>query len=187
MSFPRAVAKLTNPIRRRVLLMIGRAVVRLVDDAGGLQRVQVTALAGETRDAIERVQNYGVSSRPLAGAEAVIVCVGGNRDHPVAIAVDDRRHRKAGLQPGEVAIYTDEGDYIHLKRGRVVEIVTDTLIVKASTKVRFETPLVEATGEIIDRVDAAGRSMSGMREIFNQHVHPENDNGGPTEAPSEGM
>jgi len=66
-------------------------------------------------------------------------------------------------------------------------VVTETLLIKASTKVRIESPQLEATGEIIDLVEGTGRTMSGMRSIYNGHVHPENDNGGPTGQPTQGM
>ncbi|MNH40502.1 Bacteriophage Mu Gp45 protein [compost metagenome] len=78
-----------------------------------------------------------------------------------------------------MALYSDEGDHVHLKRGRVIEVETETLLVKATKKVRFETPLIEATGEfqgegniqsaadVIDRV----RSMQADRELYNAHNH----------------
>ena len=81
------------PLQRRVMLAIGRGTLGPVDDANGLQRSQVKLLAGEVRDNVERVQQYGISAVPLAGADVLVVCVGGNRDHPVIIGVDDRRHR----------------------------------------------------------------------------------------------
>ena len=158
-------------LARRVRLMIGRAVLNLVNDAGGLQTLQLSGLADETRDEVERVQNYGMSSVPLDGATVIMVAVAGVRDHLVAVAVDDPRYRPQNLQPGEVCIYTDEGDRILLKRGRIIEIDTDQLIVKAQTKVRFETPLVESTGEMIDKADTNTRSVSQMREQHNKHKH----------------
>ncbi len=167
-------------LARRVRLMVGRAVLNLVNDAGGLQTLQVSALADETRDGVERVQNYGVSSVPLQGATVVMVSVAGVRDHLVAVAVDDPRYRPQDLQPGEVCIYTDEGDRILLKRGRIIEIETDQLIVKAGTKVRFETPLVESTGEIIDKADTNTRSGSQMRAQHNKHKHTDVQTGGGT-------
>ena len=60
-----------------------------------------------------------------------------------------------------------------MKRGRLIEIETDTLVVKATTKVRFETPLVEmskdvkAEGEIADHT----RTMQADRLIYNGHNH----------------
>lgn len=187
------INKLTAPLARRVRLMVSRGVIGVVNDALKEQGVQVALLADEVRDC-ERYQEYGFTSVPLAGAEAITVCVGGSRDHGVVIATGDRRYRLKGLQGGEVALYTDEGDYIKLGRGRVVEVVTETFLVKASTKVRFETPLVEATehiqavGEITDRRDADGRSMESMRSTYDTHTHPENNvNGGSTNAPNQKM
>lgn len=169
-----------------VKLAIGRAVLRAVSDKPGRQFVQFEALQNEVKDGIERVQQYGFTSHPIPGASVVFVCVGSNRDHPVAIAVDDPRYRKANMSPGEVAIYTDEGDYVHLKRGRIVEINTDKLVVKASNSVRMETPILEVTGHIIDRCDAEGQSMHAMRAIYNTHTHPET-NSGSTQQPNQTM
>ena len=64
------------------------------------------------------MQHYGFTSRPLAGAEIIIINEGNNY---IGIASDDRRYRIA-LEDGEVALFTDEGDKIHLKRNRNIEI-----------------------------------------------------------------
>jgi len=123
----KAVQRMMEPMRQRVLLMLGRAVLRLVNDAAGLQRLQVSLLAGETRDNVERFQQYGFTSHPLPGAEGVVLFLGGNRDHPIVLSIDDRRCRIQALQEGEVAIYTDEdkqdgGHRIHFKRNQEIEI-----------------------------------------------------------------
>ena len=189
MELTRALAKL----RRRISLVVSRGVLSLIDDAALLQAVQVKLLAGETLDGVERFQDYGITSHPHPGAEVVALSVCGQRGHTVVIRCDDRRYRFNPLAQGEVALYTDEGDHVLLKRGRVVEIETDTLHVKAGTKVQLDTPLVETTGQvraaldITDRTSGAGRSMDSMRGIYNSHTHPENDNGGPTAAPNQGM
>lgn len=170
-------------VRDRIYLLVGRAVLAAVSDAGNRQRIQLSALKGEVKDAVERMQEYGFTSVPLPGAQVLFVSISGNRDHPVAISVDDPRYRLKGLQPGEVALYTDEGDSIILKRGNIIEVNTKTLLVKAEEKARFETPQLEVTGEIIDHVDDGGQTMRGMRETYNEHTHPENDGGGPTDEP----
>lgn len=117
----RDIVRLLAPVWRRLRLIVSRGVVRLSDDGRKLQVVQMDLLAGETA-AMERFQQYGFTCRPLDGAEAIALAVGGSRGHLVAIAVDDRRHRMKNLQNGEVALYTDEGDYIHMKRGRIVKV-----------------------------------------------------------------
>lgn len=183
----KTINRMVDPIARRVRLMVSRGVIGVVNDALKEQGVQVALLADEVRDC-ERYQEYGFTSVPLPGAEAITVCVGGSRDHGVVIATGDRRYRLKGLQGGEVAIYTDEGDHIKLGRGRVIEVETTTLLVKASTKVRMETPFFEVTGEIKDRCDADGKSMESMRTTYDPHTHPENNvNGGSTNAPNQTM
>lgn len=127
MGLKEVVEHLTRPIRRRVMLMVGRAVLALVDDDPKLQVIQIRGLARETLDRVERFQEYGFTSVPLEGAEAVIVCPGGVRQHPLAIAVDDRRYRPTRLKPGEVCNYTyeDEDGRPHrvvLERGRKIRL-----------------------------------------------------------------
>ena len=121
--------RLIGPLRRRVLLMIGRAVVRVVDDSLKLQAVQVEGLSGEVLDGIERWQQYGFTSVPHPGAEAIIAALGGQRQHSVVLAVEDRRYRVMGLEQGEVCIYTDEdgndptmAHRITLARDRVIKL-----------------------------------------------------------------
>lgn len=181
-----AFQRMLRPLTQRIQLMVGRAVLQLVDDSTKLQSVQIMLLADELRDQVERFQNYGFTSVPLAGAEAVAVAVAGNRDHALVIAVDDRRYRLKGLAEGEVAIYTDEGDKIHIKRGGTIEVV-------AATRVYVSSPLMEcsadmtvhgkllvdgnigsggtitAEGDVCDQGGA--KSMSGMRAAFNPHKH----------------
>lgn len=139
--------------------------------AGKLIGVQMQGLAGESVSG-ELFQHYGFTSSPLAGAEYIAIPVGGNSQHTVVVASEDGRYR-VQVKPGEVAIYTDEGDAIHLKRGRLIEVVTQTLVVKAGVKVRFETPDVEATGNVKaeGEVSDGVRAMSGDRGIYNGHKH----------------
>lgn len=188
------IRRLLAPVARRLRLLVSRGVVRGVTDASRLQTVQLDLLADEARDNVERFQQYGVTSHPHPGAEAIVVAVGGSRDHLVAIAVDDRRYRPSGLQPGEVCIYDDLGSRITLKRGGVVEIVAQsvkviapTVEILASTKVRVVSPLLECTGEIRDLCDTpGGSSMSDMRDAYNMHTHP-GDSGGTTGTPNQAM
>lgn len=111
-----------GPLARRVASMVARAVVKVVDEAKKMQLVQVVLSEGETRDEVERPQNYGFSSVPLDGAEAVVVFVGGRRDHGLAIAVDDRRYRIRNLESGEVAVYDRTGSKIVLKANGDIEL-----------------------------------------------------------------
>lgn len=133
------VSDVIRKLSVRIAGVVSRAVVKRVDDSKKRQAVQVALLAGETREALEHFQPYGFTSVPQTGAEGVALFPGGERDHGLVVAVDDRRYRLTGLQSGEVALYTDQGDKLVLKRDGTIEVT-------AATKVVVSAPLVEIAG-----------------------------------------
>ncbi len=149
---------------------LARGVVALVDAGRMLQGLQMRLTADEVKDGMEHFEPYGFTSNPHPGAEGLAAFLGGDRSHGVVICVSDRRFRLQGLQSGEVALHTDEGDVLHFKRGRVIEVQTATFRVKADTAVEFDTPLISTTGRIVSTGDqiAAGVSTS-------LHVHEGSD------------
>jgi phage baseplate assembly protein V len=115
----------------------------------------------------ELFQHYGFTSRPLAGSEVIFIRQG---NHFIAIASDDRRYRIT-LEAGELALYDDQGQKVHLKRDGIIEVVatekliasckeaeisastsatisTPQLTVVATTKVTMTTPLLELSGNL---------------------------------------
>ena len=179
---PADLHRFLAPMRRKVQLMIGRAVIAAVDDSAQVQSMQVSMLADETHDQLERFMEYGFTSVPYPGAEAVVALVGGVRIHGIIIGVDDRRYRLVGLAAGEVAIYDDQGQKIHLTRdgivlhsdkgvkieapGADVAITCDNFTVSASAKIKLAGDDIEigngATLQAARKTDAvAGAVISG--------------------------
>jgi phage baseplate assembly protein V len=134
---------------------------------GVIQRISASVWGDGSIDDRELFQHYGYTSRPKPGAEVIFIRQG---NHFIAIASDDRRYR-ISLEEGEVALYTDEGDKIHLKRDRTIEIIggekiiastkvaeitattsctvtSPEVTVVASTKVTLDTPMTEMTGDV---------------------------------------
>ena len=60
-----------SALKRRVLLMIGRAVLTVVDADRMTQSIQVEALQDEVIDEFEHMEPYGFTSHPHPGAEAI--------------------------------------------------------------------------------------------------------------------
>lgn len=135
------ISKAVDPLRRRVMLMVSRAVIRAVADDAGLQKLAVEVFKNDNLPDMERFQNFGFTGRPLAGADAIIAFLGGNRDNGIILVVDDRRYRLKLEADGESAQYNSEGSYIYCKLGGLTEIL-------ASTQVEFMTPLVIADGDL---------------------------------------
>lgn len=119
-------SQMVAPLARRVANLVGRGVVTSTDDSTKIQLSQVSLLDGEVRDEIENFQAYGFTSNPRDGAEAVVVFVGGRRDHGLAIQVADRRYRIRNLESGEVAVYNDTGAKIVLRASGDIEITPKT-------------------------------------------------------------
>lgn len=142
------------PLQRRVFLMIARGIIKNVNDDTELQHAQVALLKNELRNDVERFQQYGFTSVPKIGAEAIALFLNGNRDHGIIISVEDRQYRMKGMENGEVALYTDEGDFIHFQRGNKIEISTETLEINASTKVEVNTPIFDVNASNKVDIDA---------------------------------
>lgn len=128
---------------RRIMNMVARGIVQSSDDKPSIQQQDLSLLMDEGKTKVERWQDYGFSSHPKVGAEAVVAFFGGGRDHGMVLKTDDRTYRIRGLQQGEVALYSDEGDTFMLKRGNLMESTTKTHAVKAATKATITSPTVD--------------------------------------------
>ena len=101
--------------------IIQRAYVTAVQAAKKLQVVQVSTGkgAGAPVDEGEHFEPLGVTARPLSGAEAILAFVLGP-DHPIVLAVADRRYRPTDLEAGETALYNCHGQRVYLRNGSVL-------------------------------------------------------------------
>lgn len=203
--------RLLEPLRRRIATMVGRCILHAVNAGTGIQTVQVQVLADEVMDGVEHMEPYGFTSHPLSGAEGVLLNVAGQRGAAVAVCLGNRAFRLKELLAGEVALYTDEGDKLVFKRNHHVElttlhvrimadedvaVVTKRYTVEASEGVEYVTPSLtsraaeggtsaarfEGTMHVTQDITSDADVQAGAVSLRN-HVHPENDGGGPTSPP----
>lgn len=160
-----AFLKIMGPLKRRVQLMVGRCVLKLVDDALPIQKVQITILDGEVHDGVERLQNFGHTGVPLSGARGATLSVGGERAHQVIVAMDDGRHRPQGLAGGESALYNAYQMHFTLLKDGTARLVCTKLEVQGDI---VATGNITAAGEVADA--GGSKTMSGMRTTFNGHT-----------------
>jgi len=111
-------------LHARVGNMIVRAVVAADDDAPKMQLLKVLGRRGEIKAGLEHLQPYGFAFRVLPpdadgrGAETVALAL--EPDLRMCLPAADRRHRPAGLLPGEVMLHDDQGQRVHLTRAGLV-------------------------------------------------------------------
>lgn len=183
----------TREMRRRLNNMTFRGVVARVRDRGAGLEAQVHGRDGELRDGVVMVYPYGFDAFPLAaegghGPEGVVVLLEGNSR--AMLPPMDRRHRaKSGVaEAGEAALYTSKAR-ITIKANGDIEVVSPGKVsVTAPELVDIDTPLLRCSGDILDNYGTGNAStMRGMREVYDIHTHPENDEGGPTSPPNQPM
>ncbi|MCX8957231.1 phage baseplate assembly protein V [Erwinia psidii] len=132
-----------------------RGVLTRITTTGGVQTAQVAGLATEGLEGVEIFQQYGFTTVPPEGAMAVVLPLGGVTSHSIVIATEHSSYRVQGLESGEVAIYTDEGASIVLKRNRIIAVTCDDweldckrMKVSASESAEFTTPELCTSGKL---------------------------------------
>jgi len=161
-------ARLLAPLRRKIVLSIGRAVIAAIDDTTVLQTLQLRGLKDEVLDARERLQEYGFTSRPHPGADAIMVALGGNRTNTVVVAVDDRRYRLKLTDEGDVALYSSGANHLVMKANGDIECYAPGEIkvacagdatVTAGGEARVEGDIARLTSATATIVECAGHGF----------------------------
>lgn len=189
----RYIERLLAPIKRRITGAITRAVVSGVVEDLQRQNLQLKMHADESVDDIERFQNYGCSSFPPIGSEAILAAIGGNLGNLVAVAVEDKKYRPKG-ESGDVFLYHLEGHKIRLtKGGKVVVTATDVIFEAAnsftiiSPETLIQGPLhvtggistdlgIFATGGITSASVVSGSDLTAGGFSYLGHFHKDAEN-----------
>ena len=89
--------------------LVTRGVITRTDDTAATQTIQVELRFDEVADMIEHFQPFGLSFRPTADSEVIVLSVGASSDNLVAITATDRSIRPTGVEDGEGGLYTPSG------------------------------------------------------------------------------
>lgn len=110
---------------------VTRGKVMLATFAAVRTALQVALRYGETKDKIELMLPYGMSAIPLAG-DVLLLQIGGQRDHAVALCADDPSLRIPDLQPGEFGFRDARQQQIVFRLDRI-EVTTPLKLVATIT------------------------------------------------------
>ena len=137
-------------------IIIRRVIISEVRE-GQIKRMDADGLSGEQFLDREFFQQFGITSKPRAGAEGILI---GSGNVFYLIASDDRINRPALTSDGDMAIYTDADNYVMIKASGNIEV-------KATTKVIVNAPLVELG-------DGTQKKLITEELVakFNNHTHP---------------
>lgn len=131
-----------------------RGVITKVNAAPKVMLIQGEGLSDEGIQAAEYFQHYGFTSNPPDGAMFVCIPIGGKTAHGIVIATEHGSYRLKSLEKGELAIYDDQGQKVHIKRDRILiettkmfEVVADKINLHAASEFKFD---VNGQGEIWD-------------------------------------
>lgn len=117
----RALQRLMAPIITRIRRVCLGAIIRRVDDGGDLQRMQVESIGHSVYDNVEKFEQFGFTSNPPLGLDAIIVERCGKH---IIVAIGDRKYRIKNLGSGDTAIYDAHNQTIILNKNGIA--VTDT-------------------------------------------------------------
>ena len=83
--------------------ILRRGILGAVQASG---KCQVEAGTGENYDQAEHWQEFGFSSRPPAGTEALVAQAEGDSDDPIVVATNNRTHRPTDMAAGDAVLYS---------------------------------------------------------------------------------
>jgi phage baseplate assembly protein V len=154
---------------RRVRMALAPGRVTATNDAGTVQKLQITLGDGQVVDAVPAVYIYGLAMRPHPGADVVFLANGGDRGDGCIVAVNDQRYRLTGLAEGEVCLHDDIGHKVYLSRSGIVIDGGGQPIVIQNTPTTTLAGDLHVSGEVIAKYGTTGSvSMTG-------HKHKQGD------------
>ena len=143
------------PLKRKILLMIGRGIMLSVKDSEKIQQSQASFYKDEIKGDIEVFNSFGFTSNPPKDTECIMLSVGGNREHGVIIATENRELRLKDLPPGASAQYNKNGKYIKLLDDNAELSIEKIKIENASNE------LIAVLSEFMDEV-IKGKTITGI-------------------------
>ncbi len=154
--------RLFGPITNKVKNLIGWGVLHSVTDtAGDIHRGQGdlgTKTRPEQHEGMARPQWYGLTSRPPAPLPCVVLFPNGNRAAGIILAEGDVTWR-IRVEGGEVALYDDLGQVVHLTRTGIRIESPLNVTVKAGQTLRLEGEEVHLHAHSLYRFDVNGHGQ----------------------------
>lgn len=151
--------------------LLRRARIRSVKE-GKVQTARTEATENDAKDDAERWQDYGFAGNPGDG-QGLVINAGG---HTIVLRLD-RIAERPQLAVYEVAVWHKEGHMVRLREGRVVQVDCDQFVVNASVGVSFNSPTVNASGDMVAALTVQAPTMTAATSLtvagkeMSNHTH----------------
>ena len=106
------MSRMLLPLKNRIIRLISRCVLDEINNTGKMQKIKATLFGNETLGTIDRLQEYGLETYPIADGktEGVVLFIGGNRDQGICIKLNSREYRPTDLSEGDACLYTKDSN-----------------------------------------------------------------------------
>lgn len=164
-----------------------RGTIAETDDEKKMQTVQATGHFGEKVKDIEHWYPYGFTARvkkPEKGKdeqpETVLLHMGSNRSHQIALPAADRRYRPTKVEEGEVVLHDDQKQKVHLKRdGAHVEVpeAKKVHLKRVDDQGNVKSEVLMESGKMTLKHGNTSITLDGTKIILTGEVHLGGDSG----------
>lgn len=184
---------LVGRLQARLMLLFGVGRLTVSDDSQSIQQLQAEMVSGEVIDQLQRIGEFGFTSRPPDGASVVVAFLGGDRSNGVVLGTLHQPSRLRGLQQGEAALYSEIGQYawltvdgivieakglpVTVNNASAVTVNGTTVTINAATSVDITSPTTTVHGNLVvtQAVQAATvngtTSVTGAGKSLHTHTH----------------
>jgi phage baseplate assembly protein V len=137
-----------NRLYRRVMMAVAPALkITATDDSGPIHRAQVRGFPNETIDNMPVLQIYGLASHAMPGSDATAIFASGDRSNGVIVATGNQQHRLRNLNPGEVALYDNNGTVVKLAGGGNVQITCTGSVTVTAPSITIAADTITIAGK----------------------------------------
>lgn len=163
------IQRILQPIKNKIFLMIGRAILSAIDSSGQTNLIQVKGLNSEVITDMEYPTPYGFEAKPTQG-QVVFVNVNGNRDQSIALIIHDRENKPTDLEDDETQLYSKFNNYVKCNKDAEVEV-------------NGSADYAVAYNDLKTAFDELKSDFNTFVTVYNSHNHPTAPTG-PVSTPS---
>ena len=117
----------------RIMNMASRGTTVEDDNSKGIQQAKIRGQHGEEIPKVQRWEQFGLTSRPPAGSDALILSINGTRDSAQMVAVSSPDSRLTDGAEGSTTLYDAAGNKVYLDNGGNIVIEgSGTITIKAA-------------------------------------------------------